>query len=115
MSSDRQTISPSHAIRARVRQHLPKYIRKILADYASCAELAPNHDVKSFQSHQAACKAALQHLDSALKILAWAENGAPELETPAPGETERLIDLAKRTLADINMTEDDGEAPAEPT
>lgn len=90
--------SPSTSIRASLKRRLPKYIRKALSDYTGFAEQTPAEDPKAFSAHQAACKSALQHLDGALKLLAWAENEGAMDERNSPEDTDALIKLAETTL-----------------
>ena len=84
-------------MRHAVRSRLPKLLRKAMADYAAFAALPAPDDAKGFAGHQAACKAALAHLDAGAKLLTWAEG-------PGPGGDEaddlaRLIQAAEDAVA----------------
>jgi hypothetical protein len=84
-------------VRRAVRSRLPKLLRKAMADYAAFAALPVPDDAKGFAGHQAACKAALAHLDAGAKLLAWAEGPGP-----SAGDTDdlaRLIQAAEDAVA----------------
>mgnify|MGYP003633494571 FL=1 len=53
-------------------------IRKAMTDYAAFAAQPAPDDAKGFAGHQAACKAALAHLDAGAKLLTWAEGSGPD-------------------------------------
>lgn len=85
------------AVRRAVRSRLPKLLRKAMADYAAFAAQPAPDDAKGFAGHQAACKAALAHLDAGAKLLAWAEGPGP-----SAGDTDdlaRLIQAAEDAVA----------------
>lgn len=91
------TNSPLQTIRAAVRRRLPKLMRKAMADYAVFAAQPTPDDAKGFAGHQAACKAALAHLDAGAKLLAWAEGpGASGGDTD---DLERMIRAAEDAVA----------------
>ncbi len=108
-ASVRRSPAASSSLRGTVKRRLPKYIRKAINDYAAFADQDPTIDPKGFASHQTACKSALQHLDAALKVLAWAETGPGDRPTMLPDDTDRLINLAERTLAGLSEAEPDEE------
>lgn len=91
-------IPAARSIRAAAGRVLPKLMRKAMADYAVFAALTAPADAKGFAAHQAACKAALAHLDAGAKLLAWAEGPGS-----AAGDSDglaRLIRAAEITIAD---------------
>ncbi|PKR48663.1 hypothetical protein [Thalassospira povalilytica] len=68
------------------------------------ADAAGIMDAKEFSAHQGACKAALGHLESLIKLLRWACDGAEQAGGDESGDTEsgsaveNLIAEARRTL-----------------
>ncbi|MEQ9556221.1 MAG: hypothetical protein RIG67_10630 [Rhodospirillales bacterium] len=89
--------NPTRTIRTAACRRLPKLLRKAMADYAAFAAQPAPDDAKGFAGHQAACKAALAHLDAGAKLLAWAEGSRP-----GDGETDdlaRLIQAAEDAVA----------------
>ncbi|MBO6518691.1 MAG: hypothetical protein JJ973_01510 [Rhodospirillales bacterium] len=56
-----------------LRKFLPASIRHAVQNYRSVAFAEPPSDAKEFQQHQAACKAALQHIEALMKLAASAD------------------------------------------
>tara|TARA_Y100000813_G_scaffold54421_1_gene38083 strand:+ start:334 stop:657 length:324 start_codon:yes stop_codon:yes gene_type:complete len=100
---------PSKPLRAMARRRLPKLLRKAASDYAAFAAQSPPTDAKGFAAHQAACKAALAHLDAGLKLLAWAE-GADKTRDSANDDLTRMLDAARAAVAEADDASPDGEA-----
>ncbi len=63
-------ISPIQAGRDVLRTSLPASIRHAVQNYRGMAFAGPPPDAKEFQQHQAACKAALQHIEALMKLAA---------------------------------------------
>ncbi len=91
------TNSPLQTIRATVRRRLPKLMRKAMTDYAAFAAQPAPDDAKGFAGHQAACKAALAHLDAGAKLIAWAEGPGPSASDT--DDLARLIQAAEDAVA----------------
>lgn len=81
-----------------LKRRLPKQLRKALADYIDFAGQPPPADAKGFAAHQAACKAALAHLDAGLKLLAWAGDRSGGGAAPED-DLARLIEAAEAAVA----------------
>jgi len=79
---------------------------KVARDYGAFLLAAPvaggHEDAKAFTAHHAACRAALGHLDSLLKLIRTASGAAPDGEADHPDVASLL--LAAR--AGIAATED---------
>ena len=90
------------ATRAAVKRRLPKLMRKAMADYAAFAAQPAPDDAKGFAGHQAACKAALAHLDAGAKLLTWAEGSGPD-----GGETDDLARLIEAAEDIVSTAEPD--------
>jgi len=91
-----KSLPVTSGLRASIRRHLPKLLRKAIADYGGFAAQPAPDDAKAFAGHQAACKAALAHLDTGTTLLAWAEktDGADD-----DGGIARLIRRAEEAIA----------------
>lgn len=60
---------PPDLPRKEVTRALPALIRQALASYRTFMEQDPKHDdAKAFAAHQAACKAAVAHLDALFRL-----------------------------------------------
>ncbi|MBN8197767.1 hypothetical protein [Thalassospira povalilytica] len=84
---------PVAALRARLLAELPDDIAQARDAYHRLAgEAAGIMDAKEFSTHQAACKAALGHLESLIKLLRWACDGAESSAPSKDGDTARAVD-----------------------
>lgn len=102
--------TPKHAdpiaiLRTRLLSELPDDIAQARDAYQRLAgEAAGIMDAKEFSAHQGACKAALGHLDSLIKLLRWACEGVEQGTGDQADEAEKepsvdtLIAEARRTL-----------------
>lgn len=96
-----KTPDPIMALQTRLLGELPDDIAMARDAYHRLAgEAAGIMDAKEFSAHQAACKAALGHLESLIKLLRWACEGAGKVDEEAPEKSnvDQLIVEARRTL-----------------
>ena len=84
-------LPPRDAVAAMVPVALPQVLRA----YLDLVDAPPSDDPKAIQQHQAACKAALQHLEALIKLLP--DTGA------SPGALDDgLDDVLKRAAAEVD-------------
>ncbi|MCC9623929.1 hypothetical protein LPB41_19800 [Thalassospira sp. MA62] len=86
---------------------LPDDIRSARVTYHRlAADAAGIFDAKEFSSHQSACKAAISHIESLIKLLRWACEGYGEAVNDAGADdvknTSDLITKAKEALEVAN-------------
>lgn len=103
MDSDKDS-DPLAVLRGDLLRDLPGDIKRVRNAYRRAAQQAALlREAKDFNTHQAACKAALGHLESLIKLLRWAsdaETGA-ENEKPRTGrdvDVEKLLKQASEAL-----------------
>ncbi|HCK17888.1 MAG TPA: hypothetical protein DHW36_05185 [Thalassospira sp.] len=97
-----KTPDPIMALQSRLLGELPDDIAMARDAYHRLAgEAAGIMDAREFSAHQAACKTALGHLESLIKLLRWACEGAGEVDddTPDKRNVDQLIVEARRTLS----------------
>jgi hypothetical protein len=97
-----KTIDPIRTLQARLLGELPDDIALARDAYHRLAhEAAGIMEAKEFAAHQAACKAALGHIESLIKLLRWAfegaQTGAMTEEEDGPS-VDQLIAEARRKL-----------------
>ncbi|MHC8494433.1 hypothetical protein ACTU44_17215 [Thalassospira sp. SM2505] len=103
MKTPKQT-DPIAILRTRLLSELPDDIAQARDAYQRLAgEAAGIMDAKEFSAHQGACKAALGHLESLIKLLRWACEGHLEKViandgSAANGEVDQLIAQARSGL-----------------
>lgn len=61
--------SPGEVSQAALIATLPEAIQRALENYRVLAFVEAPEDAKEFQQHQAACKAALQHVETLMKLI----------------------------------------------
>ncbi len=91
------------ALRKDLAGRLAPFIHKAFTDYGAFAAIAMPETAKDFATHQAACRAALAHIDLLLKLARWTETG--DGDTPSPhGATdiEGLIAKARDALGGVS-------------
>ncbi|WP_336081752.1 hypothetical protein [Thalassospira sp. CH_XMU1448-2] len=97
---------PIASLRAEILRDLPGDIKRVRNAYRRAAQQAALlRDAKDFNAHQAACKTALGHLDSLIKLLRWASGGGGAAENgKAMGDEdvdiEKLIKEAREALGE---------------
>ena len=73
-------------------EQLPLLLFKATNEYKGFAAAQKSDDVKSFAAYQAACRAALTHLQLLIKIAAWAQpNMGKEILIDEDNELDQLI------------------------
>lgn len=102
-----ENTDPVGELRAELLRDLPGDIKRVRNAYRRAAQQAALlREAKDFNTHQAACKTALGHLDGLIKLLRWAgegaqtdtaENGTKGSNGPA---VDQLIAEARRKLND---------------
>lgn len=60
---------PGEISQAALIETLPEAIQRALENYRSLAFVDAPEDAKEFQQHQSACKAALQHVETLMKLI----------------------------------------------
>ncbi|EKV27065.1 hypothetical protein C882_1994 [Caenispirillum salinarum AK4] len=95
---------------------LPARAAAAVADYEAFAGQAPPDDAKGFAAHHAACKAALAHVEAAVKLLRWAAPPEPAATAPDPeaDDLARLIAEARAALSEDSDPHDHPTARPDP-
>jgi hypothetical protein len=99
-----ETTDPIARLRAELLRDLPGDIKRVRNAYRRAAQQAALlREAKDFNTHQAACKTALGHLESLIKLLRWAcdaDNGATTDKSKGgeDGDVEKMIKQAKAAL-----------------
>lgn len=103
--TETENADPIARLRAELLRDLPGDIKRVRNAYRRAAQQAALlRDAKDFNAHQAACKTALGHIESLIKLLRWAGEGA-QTDTAEKGNegsngpsVDQLIAEARRKL-----------------
>lgn len=103
-------------LKAALAARLPERAAAAVADYEAFSAQPPPDDAKGFAAHHAACKAALAHVEAAVKLLRWAAPPEPAATAPDAGADDlaRLIAEARAALSEDSDPHDDPTARPDP-
>jgi len=94
------------ALKMEMEQHLPSLIVRALGHYRVFSGQTPPTDAKGFSAHFSACKAALGHLESLIKLAGWAEAESNANDASGNGEESdemaRLLKEARAAVGDMD-------------
>ena len=97
--------SELEAYRFELLEKLPSFLGKVTGEYCNFISTQNSNDVKSFAAYQAACRAALAHLQLLIRIAAWVQ---PSMEgivsIDDDSELDQLIFDARTAIQDRART-----------
>jgi len=89
------------ALKKCLKKTLPEKVSQVLESYEAFSERPVPEDAKGFSAHHGACKSAVIHAETLLKLAKWtAATGAP------PDDILRLLSEARAELDGFNDDED---------
>lgn len=62
------------ALKTRLKKTLPEKISEVIASYETFSEQPVPDDAKGFSAHHSACKSAVVHAETLLKLARWTED-----------------------------------------
>lgn len=62
------------ALKSRLKKTLPEKISEVMDSYDNFAEQPVPEDAKGFSAHHSACKAAVVHAETLLKLAKWTDD-----------------------------------------
>ena len=104
--TETEKADPVASLRAELLRDLPGDIKRVRNAYRCAAQQAAlMRDAKDFNTHQAACKAALGHLDGLIKLLRWAsEEGEDKKQLRKSLSAESSDDLIRTARKRMNYS-----------
>lgn len=97
-------IKTLRALKSRLKKTLPEKISKVIESYENFSEQAVPDDAKGFSAHHSACKSAVSHAETLLKLARWTDN---EAALKTEGDKDDIEQLIKEAKADIDGFDDD--------
>lgn len=95
------------ALKKCLKKTLPEKVSLVLESYENFAEQAIPEDAKGFSAHHSACKAAVIHAETLLKLAKWTEDDlSPRAETVPSDDIIKLLNEARNELDGFNDDED---------
>lgn len=71
--NDKQKIKTLKALKSRLRKTLPEKISEVIDSYENFSEQPVPDDAKGFSAHHSACKSAVIHAETLLKLAEWTD------------------------------------------
>ena len=63
------------SLKEKLKKALPQQISKVLKNYKEFSDQPVPEDAKGFGAHHSACKSAVVHIETLLKLARWTEDG----------------------------------------
>lgn len=92
-------------LKKNLQKTLPEKVSQVLESYETFSERPIPEDAKGFSAHHSACKSAVIHAETLLKLAKWTEDGSAE--TNASSGTEDILKLLAEARAELDGAEDE--------
>ena len=92
------------ALKNRLKKTLPEKISEVIASYENFSEQPVPVDAKGFSAHHSACKSAVVHAETLLKLARWTED---EKMLSASSSSNNLDVLLQEARNELEETEDE--------
>lgn len=94
------------AIKVSLKKMLPSKISKVLQSYEDFLDLPIPDDAKGFNAHHSACKSAVIHAETLLKLAKWTENDdAPTID--CSNENDEILKILDEAKTDLDYDDED--------
>lgn len=95
------------ALKKCLKKTLPEKVSQVLESYENFAGQAVPEDAKGFSAHHSACKSAVIHAETLLKLAKWTEDDlSPTAENTHSDDIINLLNEARNELDGFNDDED---------
>ena len=92
-------------LKKNLQKTLPEKVSQVLESYETFSERPIPEDAKGFSAHHSACKSAVIHAETLLKLAKWTEDGSAE--TNASSGTEDILKLLAEARTELDGAEDE--------
>lgn len=92
-------------LKKNLQKTLPEKVSQVLESYETFSERPIPEDAKGFSAHHSACKSAVIHAETLLKLAKWTEDGSAE--TNVSSGTEDILKLLAEARAELDGAEDE--------
>ncbi len=88
------------ALKTRLRKTLPEKISEVIDSYENFSEQPVPDDAKGFSAHHSACKSAVIHAETLLKLAEWTDEKSASEGTD--GENRQILKLLAEAQNELN-------------
>lgn len=93
------------ALKTRLKKTLPEKISKVIESYENFSEQPVPDDAKGFSAHHSACKSAVIHAETLLKLARWTDDTVQTAAENDPGRD--ILALLAEAKTDIDGFDDE--------
>lgn len=96
------------ALKKYLQKSLPEKVSRVIQSYDDFASRPVAEDAKSFSAHHSACRSAVVHAETLLKLAKWTdeEASAPPASSSPEDDVMELLAAARSELDEFNDDED---------
>ncbi|MBO5443200.1 MAG: hypothetical protein J6A33_05380 [Alphaproteobacteria bacterium] len=91
------------ALKNRLKKTLPEKISEVIASYEVFSEHPVPEDAKGFGAHHTACKAAVVHAETLLKLAKWTD----DKEMAETKTNEDILEMIAQARNELSRDDDD--------
>ncbi len=88
------------ALKTRLRKTLPEKISEVIESYEVFSEQPVPDDAKGFSAHHSACKSAVVHAETLLKLAEWTD--AEEITEKSDAGNNKILEILNEAKAEMN-------------
>lgn len=94
------------ALKTRLKKTLPEKISKVIDSYETFLEKGIPEDAKGFSAHHSACKSAVVHAETLLKLAKWTDDEEDKTCNDTEEDIWKIIAEAKNEKDEAEQDED---------
>lgn len=91
-----KNIKTLRALKGRLKKTLPEKISQVMESYENFSELPIPDDAKGFSAHHNACKSAVVHAETLLKLARWTTDEENLNTAPPADDLQEIIAEAQK-------------------
>ncbi|MFV0627153.1 MAG: hypothetical protein ACK5N8_07380 [Alphaproteobacteria bacterium] len=95
------------ALKKRLKKTLPDKISKVIESYESFLEQGIPDDAKGFNAHHNACKSAVVHAETLLKLAKWTDEEVELVPKEDNEEEDEILKIMNEARDEIDELKDD--------
>lgn len=92
------------ALKNRLRKTLPERISEVINSYENFSEQPVPDDAKGFSAHHSACKSAVIHAETLLKLAEWTDE--EETVKKPDEENDKILEILNEAQNEMNDDEE---------
>lgn len=94
------------ALKVRLKKIVPEAVMKVMDSYGEFFESGIPQDAKGFAAHHAACKSAVVHAETLLKLAKWTEDEGQSSVCEKDDDIFKMIEEVKQEINGLGEDED---------